>query len=166
MGYQEDYFNALHCSTADDCQATLRLLHYPAVDPAGGNASGYFRAGPHTDWACLTLLYQRVGENGLEVCPGEQSNSGVWTAVEPVEGAITVNIGDMLMRWSDDKLKSTLHRVQYPSLSNGVSIKDRYSIAYFMQANKSSVICGPEKKYPPITAGDYIQMRIKSNYAK
>jgi len=127
-------------------------------------------------WGCLTLLFQRVGEWGLEVCP----RNGEWTAVGPVEGAITVNIGDMLMRWSDDQLKSTLHRVTYPCYEkdekngekdgktdgNGVSFKERYSIAYFMQANKSAVICGPQKKYPPITAGDYIQMRIKSNYAK
>lgn len=91
--------------------------------------------------------------------------SGDWTPVEPVPGAITVNIGDMLMRWSDDKLKSTLHRVLYPSATNGVPFEDRYSIAYFTQANKKAIVQGPGGKYPPISGEDYLQMRIRSNYS-
>ena len=83
-----------------------------------------------------------------------------------MNGVVTVNIGDMLMRWSDGVLKSTLHRVQFPSVENGVSFSSRLSMAYFMQANKSALIQGPRHQYDPITAGDYILMRIRSNYAK
>ena len=111
------------------------------------------------------MLYQREGERGLEVCPGAQGHSGHWTPVEPLSGTITVNIGDMLMRWSDDRLKSTLHRVQCPSASNNIPFSDRYSIAYFAQANKAAGVQGELGTYPPITAEDYLQMRIRSNYS-
>jgi len=169
LGLPNDYFYSLHDETQPDSQCTLRLLHYPTVerqeiDPSG-TTKRFYRAGAHTDWDCLTLLYQREGERGLEVCPGSQALTGLWTPVEPVAGAITVNIGDMLMRWSDDRLKSTLHRVQYPSSDNDLSCSDRYSMAYFMQANKSAVVQGPLGKYEPITAADYLQMRIRSNYS-
>eukprot|EP01041_Mallomonas_annulata_P006724 gene6724-13621_t len=166
-----DHFEKSHVLTSADSQSTLRLLHYPSVTPQDTGLSDdsqttrVFRAGAHTDWDCLTLLYQREGENGLEVCPGTHALSGEWTPVEPLEGAITVNIGDMLMRWSDDRLKSTLHRVQYPSVHNKVSCSDRYSIAYFMQADKTAVVQGPLGKYPAITAEEYLQMRIRSNYS-
>ncbi len=71
-----------------------------------------------------------------------------------MEGAITVNIGDMLMQWSDDRLKSTFHRVRMPR--PGEYQGPRYSIGFFNQANKSSVIQGPKKKYAPISGLDFI----------
>ena len=75
--------------------------------------------GAHTDFDTLTMLFQRVGQGGLEVCPGREATSefgsaDAWYPVPPVEDAITVNIGDMLMAWSDGRLKSNLHRVKAP----------------------------------------------------
>ena len=70
----------------------------------------------------------------------------------------------MLMRWSDDKLLSTLHRVrmQRPDEYLGA----RYSMAFFCQANTDAVIEGPDNRYPPISAHDYLQQRIAANYAR
>ena len=109
-----------HKLWSDDGQCTLRLLHYPPTAPPEENpdplAPQLWRAGPHTDWCCVTLLYQRPGDEGLECAanPRKGSDQG-WLTVDPVEGGIAVNIGDMLSRWSDGRLLSNLHRVRMPT---------------------------------------------------
>lgn len=72
---------------------------------------------------------------------------------------ITCNIGDMLMRWSDDQLPSNFHRVRNP-------LPHEYqgratAPAFFCRANKDVEILGPQRKYPPISAEDYLQQRIQ-----
>jgi isopenicillin N synthase-like dioxygenase len=114
------------------------------------------------DWDNVTLLYQRPGQGGLECCANPRTLKGdsdmYWTKVNPVEGAIAVNIGDMLARWSDGRLYSNLHRVRLPLDAS----RSRYSIAYFAQSDKKTWI--ESETHPPITAGDYIQSRINSNF--
>ena len=80
----------------------------------------------------------------------------------PEEDAITCNIGDMLMRWSDDRLPSNFHRVRTPE--PGEYLGSRYSIAFFAQANRESVIAGPSGKHAPISAGDYLRQRVAANF--
>jgi isopenicillin N synthase-like dioxygenase len=80
--------------------------------------------------------------------------------VDPVEGGIAVNIGDMLARWSNGLLFSNLHRVRMPLEED--CDKSRYSIGYFAQSDKPVVI---ESDIGKITAGDYILSRIQSNFA-
>lgn len=80
-----------------------------------------------------------------------------------LSGVITCNIGDMLKRWSDDQLQSTLHRVRMPRPDEYLG--PRYSLPFFCQANMNWVIQGPQKKYAPITANDYLQQRIAANFA-
>jgi len=63
-----------------------------------------------TGFNCPTLLFQQGGQGDLEVCPGKEARTQEWTSVEPATGVITCNIGDMLMRWSDDQLPSNFHR--------------------------------------------------------
>ena len=87
----------------------------------------------------------------------------VWSTVEPKAGVITCNIGDMLMRWSDDLLKSTLHRVRMPTAEENQD--SRYSMAFFCQANRDQIIQGPLKVYEPMTAEDYLKMRINANFS-
>jgi isopenicillin N synthase-like dioxygenase len=122
-----------------DGQCTLRFLHYPPQDEettAKLLQEGYWRAGPHTDWANLTLLYQRLGQAGLECCANPRTGNPsemYWTKVNPVEGAIAVNIGDMLARWSDGRLYSNLHRVRLPQDAT----KSRYS--YVLQVDQAIV---------------------------
>ena len=85
-----------------------------------------------------------------------------WTPIPASRDAITCNIGDMLMRWSDDQLSSNFHRVAAPK--HGEFQGDRYSIAFFAQANRDVVIVGPTGVHAPITAEDYLQQRIQANY--
>ncbi len=164
LGFERDFFTKAHDKTQADYQSTLRLLHYlpmpkEALDPS------LWRAGAHTDFDCLTMVFQKEGQGGLQVCAGKDAqNSQSWTNVKPVDGVITCNIGDMLMRWSDDKLKSTLHRVRMPKPAENQGA--RYSMAFFCQANKDVIIQGPEKKYEPISAADYLKLRINANFAK
>ncbi len=70
--------------------------------------------GAHTDFDCLTLLFQSAGQGGLQLCPGKEMEGQEWTNIEPADDIITCNIGDMLMRWSDDQLPSNFHRVRNP----------------------------------------------------
>eukprot|EP00435_Cladocopium_sp_Y103_P059039 s26_g21.t1 len=157
---------AAHRLWVEDGQCTLRLLHYPPVHDAGKLPANYWRAGPHTDWCCATLLFQRPGNEGLECAPNPKAmkDGAPWLKVDPVPGGIAVNIGDMLGRWSDGRLLSNLHRVRMPTKEESSPPKSRYSMAFFMQADKHVRIeC---ETCETITAGDYILGRIRSNFAK
>src|SRR5882757_1473611 len=114
LGFPRDFFAGAHDPGLDNYQSTLRLLHYFAVSPRLRDSPGIWRAGAHTDFDCLTLLFQRDGQGGLQVCPGKEADEQRWTSVRPSSDAITCNIGDMLMRWSDDLLPSNFHRVRMP----------------------------------------------------
>ena len=164
LGFDTDFFTRAHNPTSLDYQSTLRLLHYYPVDPATLGQPGVWRAGAHTDFDCLTLLFQRQGQGGLQVCPGKDMDSQAWTSVEPDDAAITCNIGDMLMRWSDDQLPSNFHRVRCPLPHEYLG--SRYTLAYFAQANRDAVIESPGQKYPAISAGDYLRQRVAANFAK
>lgn len=164
LGFERDFFTKAHNPEAPDYQSTLRLLHYFGLDNAAGVDKEKWRAGAHTDFDCLTLLYQQEGQAGLQVCPGKEALSGEWTPVEPKSELITCNIGDMMMRWSDDQLRSTLHRVRMPK--EGESTGPRYSLAFFCQANSSVMIESPAGKYDPISAADYLQQRLAANFVE
>ena len=165
LGFKPDFFTEAHDPLSPEYQSTLRLLHYMPMLDAKPEDYKAWRAGAHTDFDCLTLLHQRVGQGGLQLCPGKDDTGDLaWTDVEPKAGLITCNIGDMLMRWSDDKLKSTLHRVRMPQ--PGEYLGPRYSLPFFCQANKDAIIQGPGKAYAPITAHDYLQQRIAANFTK
>lgn len=162
LGFAEDFFTDRHDPLSPDYQSTLRLLHYlPMINAKAEDFTGW-RAGAHTDFDCLTLLHQRTGHGGLQLCPGKESAELAWTDVPPLPGVVTCNIGDMLMRWSDDQLLSTLHRVRMPRPDEYLG--PRYSMAFFCQADKNAVIQGPGKLYAPISAHDYLQQRIAANY--
>ncbi|KAI0398256.1 oxoglutarate/iron-dependent oxygenase [Xylariaceae sp. FL0594] len=179
----EGYFTRVHDLVSDpEVQTVLRLLHYFPLDPTGAldkDKDTYHRAGAHTDWGLVTLLFQRPGEDGLEICCPREGDGGcagggttdefgrgeTWTKVEPLEGEIICNIGDLLMRWSDDRFKSTLHRVRTPRDPAIDNFGPRYSMAYFNQPTKQCRVQGPLGKYPPVSAADFIQDAIRRNYA-
>jgi isopenicillin N synthase-like dioxygenase len=164
LGFERDFFTRAHDPERDTYQSTLRLLHYYAIPADVQDKLDYVRGGAHTDFNCLTLLYQREGQGGLQVCPGKEYEAQEWTSVPPQEDLITCNIGDMLMRWSDDRLLSNFHRVRNPL--PGEYMGGRYSIAFFCQANTDAMIESPGGKYPPMTAGDYLAERMRANYAR
>ncbi|MBP6901901.1 MAG: isopenicillin N synthase family oxygenase [Burkholderiaceae bacterium] len=164
LGFDAQFFTTAHDPTSPHYQSTLRLLHYYAIDPAMRDQLGLWRAGAHTDFDCLTLLFQRAGQGGLELLPGKDADSQAWTPITPADELITCNIGDMLMRWSDDQLPSNFHRVRNPGPDEYQG--PRYSLAFFAQANKDALIQPPSGKYPAISAGDYLQQRVAANFAK
>lgn len=164
LAFEGDFFTRAHEPSVPAYQSTLRLLHYFAIPPERRDNLGLWRAGAHTDFDCLTLLFQQAGQGGLQVLPGKEHEKQEWTPIEPADDVITCNIGDMLMRWSDDQLKSNFHRVKNPRPDEYQGA--RYSLAFFAQANRDVVIQGPAKKYEPITAEDYLYRRVNANFAK
>jgi len=97
LGFADDYFVRAHDVTRADPQSVMRALHYFALDPAEPVPDGYYRAGAHADWGFLTLLFQREGQSGLEICPGREAVTEFglgdeWTKVEPVAGEIVCNM--------------------------------------------------------------------------
>ena len=162
LGFDEDFFRRAHDMDSSTYQSTLRLLHYYAIPPEMQEKLSLWRAGAHTDFDCLTLLYQRQGQGGLQVLPGKEAEDQAWTAIPPEEDLITCNIGDMLMRWSDDRLPSNFHRVKNPL--PGEYMGPRYSLAFFCQANTDAVIESPTGKHPAITAGEYLKQRVSANF--
>ncbi|MEP9395501.1 2OG-Fe(II) oxygenase family protein [Gordonia sp. VNK1] len=164
LGFDRDFFTRAHDPASSTYQSTLRLLHYYAFPDEMLDQDNVWRAGAHTDFDALTLLFQRAGQGGLQVLPGAEAADQAWTPVEPSDEAITCNIGDMLMRWSDDRLPSNFHRVRAPR--RGEYQGPRYTIAYFAQANTDVLIESAAGKYEPITAADYIAARLSVNFDK
>lgn len=120
MGLDERYFD----SFVDDGDNTLRLLHYPAVKSEVFKINpGQVRAGAHSDYGSITLLFQDSA-GGLQV----QSPSGEYVDATPIENTCVVNAGDLLARWSNDTIKSTIHRVVEPPRKTAEH-PPRYSIA-------------------------------------
>jgi len=125
MALPEAFFDRFVC----DGDNTLRLLHYPAVrrDVFQINP-GQVRAGEHSDYGSITFLFQD-GRGGLQV----QSPGGAFVDATPIEGTCVVNAGDLLARWSNETIKSTVHRVVEPprreGSEEGETYPARYSIA-------------------------------------
>jgi isopenicillin N synthase-like dioxygenase len=169
LGFPDNFFVECHDVSKADSQTVARLLHYFAT-PEVTNGEIYHRAGAHTDWDFLTLLFQKAGQSGLEICPGREVSTSfgygdTWTKVEPdaAANAIICNIGDLLMSWSDDRFKSTFHRVKAPT-EPGDYYGERYSIAYFNQPRKSAKIQGPKKRYPLVTGEEFTRNAMQRNF--
>lgn len=154
LGVDRSFFD----DKLDRPMAVLRLLRYPGdVVPVAPDQMG---AGEHTDYGNLTLLAtDSVG--GLEV----RTRAGDWIKAPTVPGALLCNIGDCVMRWTNDVYVSTPHRVVSP---RG---RDRYSIAFFLDPNPDSLVaCLPgcvkegAPKYAPVLAADYLRSRLEPTY--
>lgn len=164
LGLPEDFYKKPMDPNAIDCQTAMYCNHYPSWERKAYR-EGTLRRIAHTDFEVLTLLFQRQGETGLEVCAGkdttpkEAMQSGLWVPCDPIPGAITVNIGDALQYWSDGRLKSTFHRVRMPRKDEYQG--DRYSLAYFANARATTLFQGPQKKYPPITFPEILAQKKK-----
>jgi isopenicillin N synthase-like dioxygenase len=152
----EDYF-AHYCS---DVMATVRLLHYP---PHPAHAlPGQKGAGAHTDFGGLTLLRQD-NNGGLQVW---DQGSDAWIHADPVPGTYIVNLGDMIARWTNDRYRSTVHRVV--NSSGG----ERYSVPFFYTGNYAhKVECIPTclkpseaPKYPPTTVEAHMREMYRRTY--
>lgn len=167
LGFEDDFFVKVHDVSRPDSQSCFQLLHYYAT-PETNDGKVYHRAGAHIDWGFLTVLFQREGQSGLEICPGREvvTDFGLgdeWTKVDLKAGEIICNIGDLLMSWLDDRFKSTFHRVKAPC-EPGDYCRERYSIAFFSQPVKDAIIQGP-KKYPAVTRQQFTANAMQKYFA-
>jgi len=154
LGIQEDFFASRYGKRMQRTQ----MVYYPPQPPQSDEDQ--FGVAPHTDYGCITLLWQDdVG--GLQV---KEISGDRWIDAPPIPGTLVVNVGDLLARWSNDRFRSTLHRVI------NRSGRERYSIATFYDPTYDAVVDprdlggdGSEARYPPIAAGDYILGRINDS---
>ena len=138
-------------------QCRLRFLHYPECERLDDGSAPVFST-PHTDYGAITLLAVD-GLPGLEVL-----QDGAWTPVVAAPGSIIVQLGDMLARWTNDRYRSTPHRVV------GSSGADRFSIPFFVNPDPSTVVSTIDscvtaerpERYEPVTAGEFLVSRIDS----
>ena len=155
LSVDENYF----AETIRDGNSVLRLLHYPPVEASAGAS---IRAGAHEDINTITLLLG-ADEAGLEL----KTRDGRWLAVSPEPGELVVNIGDMLQRLTNGRLRSTSHRVVNPAPER--ASKARTSMPFFLhfrpdfmiEALPGTVPPGEPPIWPPISAHDYLLERLR-----
>ncbi|ABD25774.1 2OG-Fe(II) oxygenase [Novosphingobium aromaticivorans DSM 12444] len=156
LGLDENWFDP----AIEDGNSVMRLLHYPPVPDA---ESGAIRAGAHEDINLITLLLG-AEEAGLELL----SRQGEWIGVSPPEGALVVNIGDMLQRLTNHVLPSTTHRVRNPEGERARF--SRYSMPFFLHLRSDFPFVtlpqcisdeNPDRYPVSITADDYLQERLR-----
>ena len=120
--------------------------------------------GEHTDFGIVTLLWAD-DERGLQVL----DTDGGWHDVSPLPGALLINLGDLTTRWTNERWRSTLHRVKPPVVDG--SIRRRRSAAYFFDGDVDALITpmpqtvadGQQPLYPPITVGQHIEAKLRGS---
>ncbi len=137
--------------------ATLSPLRYPPM-----RDEAILSAAAHTDFGCLTLLFQ-TDEAGLEIARGD----GDWLQVPCLPEMITVNIGDMMARWTNDLYRSTRHRVV------NRSGRTRHSMAFFFDPDPDAdltalpgcIADGDTAHYAAACALDHLLAKIEDSFA-
>lgn len=165
LNLPEEFFTTNH----NQHPHTLRLLHYPptleAAAPGQAAKPGQARAGTHSDYGSITLLFQdAVG--GLEV----QTTQGEWLEAPTIPGTVIVNTGDLMQRWTNHEFCSTQHRVRMPM--DDRASRSRYAAAFFCHPNNDTEVACIEScqgndrpaLYPPISAGAYLLSRLRATY--
>jgi len=153
LGVEDDTFTRRFSKPVTRCT----LVHYPAQPADAGDDQ--FGVAPHTDYGVLTLVLQDEA-GGLQVATRE----GEWVTAHPLAGTIVVNVGDLLARWTNDRFRSTAHRVVN---SSG---RERLSVAAFIDPDYGTPIVpivgdGESPHYPPTTCGEYILSRFDASFA-
>lgn len=158
LGLEEGYFE----DKVHNGNSILRAIHYFPIDDPDSLPEDAVRAGAHEDINLITLLIG-ASADGLEVL----TRSGEWYPVKAEVEDIVVNVGDMLQRLTNNKLKSTTHRVVNPPRS--MMRTSRYSVPFFLHPRVTMdlscldicVDAGHPRAYPDITAGEYLDERLR-----
>jgi len=161
LGVEESYF----ADKFDRQASVVRVIRYPAVSEPP--LPGQLRAGVHTDYGIMTFVRGDDTPGGLQV----KHRKGDWIDVHIPPDAFVCNIGDLMMRWSNDRWVSTLHRVAVPPPDAAPS--DRISLVFFQSPNPDAVIgcfdscVGAGAKYPPIKVSDhYLGKLMKAGHSR
>ena len=155
LGLDEHYFD----SHIEKGNSILRCIHYPPITQAPKNA---MRAEQHEDINLITLLVG-ASADGLEIL----SKKGEWVAVTALPEQIVVNVGDMLQRLTNNKLRSSTHRVVNPP--EALWATPRFSMPFFLHPKSEMILaclsdCIDDthpKAYPDVTAGEYLDERLR-----
>ncbi|MEM9606504.1 MAG: 2OG-Fe(II) oxygenase family protein [Actinomycetota bacterium] len=138
--------------------SALNLNWYPSLHDVGPPEDGQFRVGAHSDFGMLTILDRQSGHGCLQI----QTADGDWIDAPHVPGSLTINIGDLLARWTGDRWRSTFHRVLPPSPEDAA--EELMSLVAFCGIEPSTLVetldvDGP-RNYEPVLAGEYVQSKI------
>lgn len=144
----------------DRSTVTLRTINYERRGGEPAPEAGQLRMGAHTDYGIVTVLWAD-GAPGLQIMAAD----GSWRPVAPEPGALLVNLGDLTAEWTNDRWRSTLHRV-VPPVGSGPA--RRRSTAFFLDGNWDAVIeCVPTctdadrpPRYPPVVAGEHLMAKL------
>jgi len=159
LDLEETYFD----TRIDNHFATLPLNHYP--EPREAPLPGQLRAGAHSDFGSLTILALDDAPGGLQI----MSRDGSWRDVTAAPGQFIVNIGDMMQRWTNDRWRSTLHRVVNPPFDVAGPTR-RMSVGFFLHPNYDTVIstlpgctdAAMPPRYPPVMAGELMRAKMEA----
>lgn len=188
-----DFFSSAHQPERGESGTILRLLYYPATSDANASDSD-LRAGAHSDYGSITLLFRLAGQAGLEIL----TRDNAWAPV-PVRPAgtesdpsppILVNIGDLLSYWTNGLLRSTVHRVVFGGSKTATATVEgesdsgpRYSIAFFchpagtvaldpvpservrdFKPQEGTPNANPYAERKVLTADEHLHMRLAASY--
>jgi len=172
-------------------QCALRILNYPKLEYAKGEDGSekkvHIRAGAHTDYGAMTIL--KSGGPGLQLKLSSRGTNGVtgggdsWVDVPHLADAFIINLGDLMQRWTNDRWKSTLHRViavadddddgHETEIDIAFQSARRQSIAFFVNMNGDATIfpfdsCVDDEhppRYGPIKASEHLIQRHRQSMA-
>jgi isopenicillin N synthase-like dioxygenase len=147
-------------------QSALQIVHYPAQKASP--LPGQLRSGAHTDYGVITILgiQEKDVPGGLQV----RMKDGSWADVIAPADSLVINIGDLMMRWTNDFWLSNVHRVINPSIDTGKG-SGRISLAFFYNPKSDiTVECiptclsrGEKPRYAPVTVEDYLLAKIRQS---
>ncbi|KAF7554042.1 hypothetical protein G7046_g6919 [Stylonectria norvegica] len=187
----DDFFSSAHDEKKGASGSILRLLRYPPVDSTAHSGEDV-RAGAHSDYGSITLLFRLKGQAGLEVLTKADSWAPVPVCPPGTENdpspPILINIGDLLSYWTNGLFRSTVHRVVFPkegetTIEGESSTGPRYSIAFFCHPVGSTALkpvpservrnfvppqgtsnANPYSESKVMTADEHLFMRLKESY--
>ncbi|QWF84542.1 isopenicillin N synthase family dioxygenase [Amycolatopsis sp. CA-230715] len=136
---------------------TFNINWYPSRGRVGTPEEGQYRIGPHTDFGTVTVLDRQPGARGLQVF----NRAGEWEDAPSEPDTFTVNIGDLMARWTGDRWRSTRHRVLAPEVGDG----DAMSLIFFYETDHDARIesLGPpigNTAYPEVVASEYLRSKL------
>ncbi|XP_076466872.1 uncharacterized protein LOC143298078 [Babylonia areolata] len=149
--------NSIRLAGHEGSFVTMRSLYYP---PTTHLKEGQMQCSEHSDYGTITLLFQD-DTGGLQILGKDDQ----YHDAPPVPGAVIVNVGDLLQRWTADKYPSTKHRVVVPPEA-ATQGRARQSLAFFCQPDHDTLITclDGSDTYPPITSYDYVVGKIATTF--